>query len=154
MLSVHRPAMDELRFKQMMMADEQTMSYNHAFGGTIPFPEERWTEWYSRWIVNNGNKRYYRYLKNADGIFVGEISYHHDSEMNVYMADVVMYSEYRGRGYGRQALDMLCNIAKENGITELYDEIAADNPSIRLFLRHGFSEESRTENTVILKKIL
>ena len=47
-----------------MMADLETMSYNHAWGGTIPFPEQKWKDWYDYWLKNHENKRYYRYLKN------------------------------------------------------------------------------------------
>lgn len=32
----------DLWFRQMFMADEETMSYNHNWGGAIPFPEEEW----------------------------------------------------------------------------------------------------------------
>ena len=34
----------------MMLADEETMSYNHAWGGTIPWPEDQWKDWYDCWI--------------------------------------------------------------------------------------------------------
>ena len=49
---------------------------------------------------------------------------------------------------------LLCSIAKNNGISVLYDDIAIDNPAAALFLKHGFVEESRTEEKVILKKEL
>ena len=49
---------------------------------------------------------------------------------------------------------LLCSIAKNNGISVLYDDIAIDNPAIALFLKHGFVEEYRTEETIILKKEL
>ena len=52
------------------------------------------------------------------------------------------------------ALDLLCTAAKENGITVLYDDIAIDNPAVKLFLKHGFKEESRTDEKIILKKEL
>ena len=47
MLKIHVPEYKELRFRQEMMADEDTMSYNRAWGGTIPFPEEDWEDWYA-----------------------------------------------------------------------------------------------------------
>ena len=49
---------------------------------------------------------------------------------------------------------MLCHMAKENGIAELYDEIAIDNPSLSLFLKQGFKEVFRDEEKVIVKKVL
>ena len=41
----------------MMLADEDTMSYNHAWGGTIPWPEDQWKDWYDHWIVDHNGKR-------------------------------------------------------------------------------------------------
>ena len=49
---------------------------------------------------------------------------------------------------------MLVDIAKKNGITTLYDDIALDNPAITLFLKEGFEEEYRTEEIILLKKQL
>jgi len=63
----------------------------------------------------------------------------------------LIYAPFRGKGYGREALTMLCTAAKENGIGTLYDRIAIDNPSISLFLSCGFTEISRTEDSILVK---
>ena len=147
------PALEDMWFREKLLADEETMSYNHAWGGTIPFPREDWRDWYDYWVVNHEGRRYYRYLKDEQG-FVGEIAYHYDPEYDGYVANVLVYSEYRGRGYGAQGLALLCDAAKENGIRILYDDIAIDNPAILLFLKQGFCEERRTEEKIILKKEL
>ena len=65
-----------------------------------------------------------------------------------------MYAKHRGKGFGKQGLQMLCEAAKENGVSTLYDDIAIDNPAIRLFLKTGFCEEYRTEEIIMLKKEL
>ena len=154
MLTLYKPGYEDLWFRQRMLADEETMSYNHAWGGTVDFPREDWKSWYDHWIGNPEGRRFYRYLKNEDGCFVGEIAYHLDAETGCWMADVIVFSEYRGKGYGGLGLDMLCSAAKENGISTLCDDIAADNPAVTLFLKHGFAEEYRTEDKIILKKEL
>lgn len=41
MLTLYEPKYEDLWFRQMMLADEDTMSYNHAWGGTIPFGEDK-----------------------------------------------------------------------------------------------------------------
>ena len=154
MLTLHEPQYEDLWFRKMMLADEETMSYNHARGGTIPWPEEKWSGWYDHWITCHEGKRYYRYLKNKDGQYVGEIAYYYDAEMQHEIASVIIYSKFRKNGYGSEALDLLCSMAKNNGVSILYDDIAIDNPAIKLFLKHGFVEESRTEEKIILKKEL
>ena len=153
MLTLVIPTFEDLWFREKLLADEETMSYNHTWGGTIPFPVERWKEWYDYWIVDHEDQRYYRYLKDENG-FVGEIAYHYDSEYDGYVADVIVYSKFRGRGYGSEVLELLCRAAKENGITVLYDDIAIDNASIRLFLKQGFYEAYKTKEKIILRKDL
>jgi len=153
MVKLYSPKLEDLWFRQMFMADEETMSYNHAWGGTIPFLQDQWEDWYDYWIINHDHQRFYRYLK-AENCFVGEIAYHYDSEYNGYVADVIILSAFRGRGYGGQGLELLCDAAKENGIKVLYDDIAIDNTAISLFLKHGFYEEYRTEEKIVLKKDL
>ena len=153
MISIYKPEYKDLWFRKEMLEDFKTMSYNHSWGGTIPFPIEKWNDWYDYWITNHDNKRFYRYVKNGDD-FVGEIAYHYDSELEGYIANVIIHAKNRGQGYGSEALDLLCSIAKENGITCLYDDIAIDNKAISLFLHHGFKEKYRTDEKIILMKEL
>ena len=153
MLTLYRPKQTDLWFRQALLADEETMSYNRAWGGTISFPEDDWADWYDYWIARPEGKRFYRYLSDG-GLFVGEVAYHYDAELSGFVADVIVYAPERGKGYGRAGLRLLCAAAKENGITELYDDIASDNPAIGLFLRHGFAEAFRADGKIVLKKTL
>lgn len=152
---LYRPELGELSFREKLLGDPVTMEYNHAYGGTIPFPRERWAGWYARWLEDGTGKRLYRYLYHeAGGAFVGEAAYHYDSEFDAYVCDVIVAAEHRGRGFGRQGLELLCRAAKENGVKRLADNIAVDNPSIALFLRAGFREKLRTEEYVLVEKEL
>ncbi|MBO4682454.1 MAG: GNAT family N-acetyltransferase [Bacilli bacterium] len=153
-LETYLPKLEDLWFRKTMLEDEETMSYNHAWGGTVSFPKDRWNDWYQYWVIEDDGQRYYRYLKNEKGVFVGEIAYHYSDFYHGYMANIIIYSKYRHQGYGREGLKILCEVAKENGITYLYDDIAIDNPAISLFLKEGFVEEYRTEEIILLKKQL
>ena len=155
MIKLYIPKQEDLWFRQMFMEDDETMSYNHNWGGTIPFPEENWADWYEYWVMNSERKRFYRYLQDeTNDEFVGEIAYHYDSEQHIYIADVIVYAKYRGKGFGEQGLLLLCDAAKANGVEKLYDDIAIDNPAIKLFLKVGFYEEYRTDEIIMLKKEL
>ena len=155
MLKLYIPKYEDLLFRQKLISDPKTMSYNKKWGGTIDFPKEAWRDWFDWWLVNHENKRFYRYLQETEtNGFVGEIAYHYDEERVVYIADVIVLAEYRRKGYGKEGLRLLCDAAKENGVKILYDDIAADNPAIALFLKLGFSEEYRTEDYIMLKKSL
>ena len=150
-----RPEKEDLRFRQQLLADPATMSYNAAWGGTIPFPEERWADWYGVWMEDPAGRHFYRYLQEKKtGGFVGETAYHFDEERKIWLADVIVAAAQRGKGYGRQGLRLLCGAAAENGIDVLRDDIAAGNPAISLFLQEGFAEEYRTDEIIMLKKVL
>ena len=154
MIKLYEPKLEDLCFRQKMLADPETMSYNHAWGGTIDWPKEAWGDWYEHWLLKPGGKRFYRYLQNEDGEFVGEIAYHFDKERKIHVADVIIFAPFRHQGYGESGLRMLCEAAKENGVKVLYDDIAIDNSAIALFLKLGFAEEYRTDEIIMLKKIL
>ena len=85
---------------------------------------------------------------------MGELAYHYDPEYDGYVANVIVFSTFRGKGYGAQGLELLCAAAKENGINALYDDIAIDNTAVRLFLKQGFYEVYRTDEKIVLKKDL
>lgn len=150
-LTLYKPKLEDLWFRKMMLEDEETMSYNHAWGGTVPFPVNDWEDWYDRWIVNHDNKRFYRYVKDGD-TFVGEIAYHFDEKYQGHVANIIIFAKFRRKGYGKEALDILCKTAKENGVDVLYDDIAIDNAAITLFLKAGFFEEYQTNEIILLKK--
>ena len=150
----YKPHLEDLWFRQAMMADPETMSYNNAWGGTIPFPRENWEEWYDYWVINPKD-RFYRYITTGKSrSFVGEAAYHYDNDLNIYLADIIIAARSRRHGYGKAGLEMLCEVAQKEKIPELYDNIAINNPGINLFLQCGFQEDYRTEEIIMLKKVL
>lgn len=154
-VTLHRPSLEELSFRRSLLSDPDTMAYNRAWGGTIDFPRERWADWYKRWLEDASGARFYRYLYDPQlGTFVGEAAYHLDEELGGYVSDVIVSARYRGRGYGAQGLALLCQAAKANGVSRLLDNIAADNPSISLFLKAGFRETARNETYILVAKDL
>lgn len=154
MLRLYEPSLEELWFREELLADRDTMRYNEAWGGTIPFPRERWNAWHRKWIGNGDRDFFYRYLKD-DGIgFVGETAFHRDTERGIFLADVIVHARSRHRGFGREGLLLLTDEARRRGIGILYDEIAADNPAIGLFLSLGFTVQERTGEAILLRKDL
>ena len=153
MLTLYIPKLQDLWFREKMLNDEKTMEYNRSWGGTIPFPKYEWEQWHNKWISNKDNRYFYRYIQK-DNEFIGEVAYHFDNKRSIYVTNVIIYAPYRKKGYGKIALTLLCKKAKDNGIKEIYDDIAIDNPAINLFLSCGFKEEYRTTEYVMLKKIL
>lgn len=153
MICLYVPQYKDLWFRKMILSDENTMSYNHAWGGVISWDEDEWPDWYDYWVINNKGERFYRYLQNVETReFVGEIAYHFNG--NECMADVIIYSKFRGKGYGKEGLRLLCESAKCAGVKDIYDDIAIDNPAVSMFLKMGFVEEYRNNDIIMLKKTL
>lgn len=152
MLSLYRPKLAELDFRRKLLADPATMTYNHACGGVIDFPRERWADWYKKW---SDEEHFYRYLRSTEsGAFVGEAAYHWESARSIWMCDIIVMAEHRGQWYGSHGLELLCAAARANGLEYLYDDIAADNPAVQMFLRHGFQIVDRRSRTILVRKDL
>ncbi|MBO4623139.1 MAG: GNAT family N-acetyltransferase [Bacilli bacterium] len=154
MVKLYKPKINDLWFKELMLSDEETMSYNLMWGGTIPFPKEEWEDWYDYWIVNHDNKRFYRYVVDEDDNYVGKVAYHYDANEDKYLIDVIIYSKYRHKGYGEDSLKSLLDVARNNGIKIVYDNIAKDNKAISLFLKLGFIIDYEEDKFIYLKKEL
>ena len=85
---------------------------------------------------------------------MGETAYHYDEAQRIYICDIIVHARYRHQGYGREGLRLLCDAARAQGVTTLYDDIAADNPSVALFLACGFEIAARTADIVLVCKHL
>ena len=155
MLKLYTPKYTDLWFRKLILADQNTMEYNHKYGGTIDFNESKWNEWFSKWVDNKSKDRFYRYLLEEDSNeYVGEVAYRFDEDRKIYIASIIVYFKYRKNGYGKIGLQLLCEAAKTNGIDYLYDDIAIDNKAVNLFINNGFVERYRNDEIIMLKKKL
>ena len=153
-IKIYIPTIEDLWFRKTLLTDKKTMSFNISYGGAIDFNEDKWNNWYLKWIENDDKNYFYAYLID-DNNYVGEIAYHFDLEIKKYIANIIIHNKYRHKGYGKQGLILLCEIAKTNGIDYLYDDIAIDNDTaINLFLSYDFIEEYRNDEIIMLKKKL
>ncbi|WP_051208899.1 hypothetical protein [Butyrivibrio sp. WCD3002] len=58
MLELIKPELEEMSSRESFMADEETMSYNAKWGGTITFPKDKWNSWYDAWVRKPGKDRF------------------------------------------------------------------------------------------------
>lgn len=86
--------------------------------------------------------------------YIGEVSYYFEEEYREYVLNIIVEAKYRHLGKGKEALELLCKQAKENGLRFLCDDIETNNPAKNLFLDLGFKEVWARENITMLKKRL
>ena len=146
-ISLYIPSIDDFWYEEKIQSDPQTMRYNagydvsyygyHYDTGCIDFSKERWQTVYERRINEN---RFFAYIKDNDlNEYVGYVNYHYDKNEDRYYCGIVIESKYRGKGYSKVALKMLCDAAKKNGIKELYDNFEIDRANtLDIFKSIGF----------------
>lgn len=148
------PSKDDLKYCQKWMMDPDTMSYNAGYDidlsgytkstGTILKTDEDMLSWYDKWINNQENNIFYRYIY-VEGIDepIGEIYYYPCSD--THHVGILIQSRYRGNGYAYDALIELERVAfEENNILELHDNIPLDRVNaIKLFKKAGFIQTDK-----------
>ena len=147
-LELYVPKLEDYWYEAKLQSDPDTMSYNagydvsyygyHYDTGCIDFPKERWEETFNK--RKNENK-YFAYIKDKDiNDFVGYVNYQYIKSDDRYECGVLVDSKYRGKGYAKPALILLCDQARKEGIKELYDnfEINRGN-TLKLFEEVGFT---------------
>lgn len=91
-LYLYIPSFDDLWYRQRIMSDPDTMSYNKGYDlhiegydkttGCIEFPECKWNSWYNKFI-GRAPERYYAYIvRKEDNSFIGEVCAHKNPDMN------------------------------------------------------------------------
>lgn len=147
-VSLYIPKINDYWYEEKILSDSSTMSYNSGYNvsyfgyhydtGCIDFPKDKWNEKYDK--RNNNHKVYFAYLKNNEtGDFVGTVGYHFDEKSNRYECSIIIESIYRGLGFAKIGLSLLCDVAKANGIDELYDSFETNRGNtLNLFKNLGF----------------
>lgn len=145
------PTIDELKHTEMLLSDPETMKFNDKWGGTVPFPKEKWEPFYKNFI--NNTERHYYHIYNLDGVFVGEVSTRFDNDFNSYVLNIKVMHRYRGNNHGYDALEAFLEyMFTEVKIDRIVDNVGHDSKSgIKLLKQFGFIEIDRTEEYVLLE---
>lgn len=146
-LYLKQPNINELHYRQEWMQDYKTMKYNAGYDldlngygkttGIIVKTNEEMLTWYNSWINKGANKYFaYIYIDNTKEP-IGEVYYYLDNDK--YNIGILIQDKYRGKGFSKISLELLCEVAKQNGIKELYDTFEADRMNvIKIFENIGF----------------
>ena len=154
-IELHIPNENELEYRRHLISDKETMNYNIGYGddGTGCYYQTiaQVKEWYKNW--NNGTDNYYAYIiHKKDNMPIGEVDIHWSGYCKKHTIGIVIEAKYRGKGYAKEALNLLCDIA----FNELnLDKICDDFPKSRIaaekvFSKVGFIRED--DELVVLTK--
>ena len=144
----------DMWFRREMLENPNTMAYNagwdvsfpgfHPDTGCIDFPESEWETAFTR-LTQKTPGFFYAYLwEKASGTFMGEVSFHPGdgpwSELGV-----VLHAPYKGRGYGRAALELLAEEAfMRRGIRALRNTFEPErSAALAIHKAVGFREVGR-----------
>ena len=169
-LKIYIPRLEDYWYEQKLQSDPNTMSYNagwdvsydgyHYDTGCIDFPKSKWEDTFNK--RKNENK-FFAYLKDTNiNEYVGYINYHYNENENKYYCGILIESKYRGKGYSKSGLKLLCDYAKDHGVTELYDDFEIDRNGIKIFEDLGFKIVNKYNakrfdkdiEIVVVKKVL
>ena len=165
-IRLYIPELKDYWYEQKLQSDPRTMSYNSGWDvsysgynystGCIDFPKYRWQEVYDKRKKEN---IFFAYILDEElNEFVGYVNYRFgaDNRCNI---GIVIEDKYRGKGYAKKGLKLLCSKAFRDGIGKLYDEFECSRKeALELFKSIGFVEVenktlrrfSKDENGVVL----
>ena len=165
-LALRVPRLDELWYRERLLADPETMRYNRGYRldfpgyhddtGCIDFPRDQWERWHT-WFCQGKPERYYAYVVRADGAFLGEVNLHRNVSGDWYDMGIVLEAVHRGCGYAAEALRLLLKEAFDRlGAKEVRNDFERDRVSaLKAHLSAGFAiigEENGIVRVRIAKK--
>jgi len=146
-ICLYVPKLKDYWYEEKIESDSLTMDYNagydvsyygyHYDTGCIDFPIEKWNDVFNKRKEEN---RFFAYIKdNKINEYVGYVNYQYNKNNNRFECGILIESKYRNKGYSKIALKLLCDIAKKNGIKELYDTFELERTNVlKLFQEVGF----------------
>ena len=153
-LELYIPKPEDGRFYEKMMSDPETMAYNAPWfppDGCIPHPEKEWKRLCTDWIGHEP-QRFYAYLqRTSDGVFVGDACFHYTPERDWWDMGIVIFASERGKGYGREGIELLAKHAFSHGVKRLHNEFETTrDAAYRIHRAVGFRETGWEDGIVEL----
>ncbi|MDO5737969.1 MAG: GNAT family N-acetyltransferase [Eubacteriales bacterium] len=159
---LHVPSFEELTYRQKLLQEAETMSYNKGYErniegydietGCIDFSESKWQKWYDHFIGQEP-KRFYAYITRSDNDeFIGEVNVREVPGKPWYEMGIVVTASERGKGYAKDALKLLLEVAFEKLQADSVHNFFEDEreSAIALHLNCGFSVLSHEEPIIEL----
>jgi RimJ/RimL family protein N-acetyltransferase len=160
-LYLNVPSFEELTYRQKILADPDTMSYNKGYDvpfagynketSCVEFNKSMWQDWHSYWIGNEPDRFYAYVVSKKDNTLIGDVGFRYDEKYNAHMVHIVIDAAHRGQGYSEDALQLLCEKAFcDIGIEKLADDIPVVRSSAhKTFEKVGFHKSYKGEYVLL-----
>lgn len=143
-ISLYVPTHEDYWFERKLLTDVETMYYNAGYEcnvdgydyntGCIEFDSDTWED---RYKTRSESDFYTAYIKAKDK-FVGFVSYKYDIKRNIYVCGMLIDANERDRGYAKAGLRLLLDVARNDGIEEMYSCFADGKTITDIFTSAGF----------------
>ena len=146
------PTFDELKYTKALYECEKTMSFNQKWGGIVPFPEDKWQDFFEMYIGDK-KKHIYFHIYNLDHVVVGEVSGRIDQDPETLILNIKVKYEYRGNNHAKEALELFLDyVFNYLPVQRVIDDVASDNiHAINFLEKFGFSVINHTSEIVLLE---
>lgn len=146
-IKLYIPKIEDYWYEEKLQNDPETMSYNagydvsyygyHYDTGCIDFPESKWEDSFNK---RKNENRFFAYILDVDlNDYIGYCNYHYNKNDDRYDCGLLIEHKYRGKGYAKESLKLLCENAKKNGVKSLYDTFETDRDNtLKVFESVGF----------------
>ena len=162
-LTLKQPILEELDYRQSLLADPVTMDYNKKLNlgfegydndtGCIDFDETKWTGWYFSWFSSDDFKYYAYLMDKGTETPIGEVAIRYDPYKKTNMMSIIIEGKHRRNGYGKEGLILLL---KKGFLDFQLEEISDEFPESRflskkLFEDIGFKVLSKKDGNIFIQ---
>ena len=146
MAQLLKPERNELIYRRKLLGSRNTMAFA---GGTVPFPKEEWQTFYDTWVDTDPKDSFYGFVYCGGCMdFVGSARYAKNAETGEYESFILIHASHRNSGYGRWAVKLLKEKARENGIDALHAHVRRSWNCSGFLEKTGFTETGSDEDTI------
>lgn len=152
--------MSRLNFIHLNKSEENTQDlirYFHLLDNSFEPPLSSYVniESYAEKLINNA---YVCISKDSDNNFIGLFAVYINNNVDkiAYLSSIAVMDDYKGKGYARQILEYVINIAKSADMKTLRLEVKKSYPrAIRFYEKNGFikSDEETDSTFYMIKKL-
>ncbi len=147
-----QPSLKDWLYVKNIWEDENTME---DVGGIILLSKERYNNWYKKiFEIEKTIHKYYLIFNSENNICYGEVSFHrYDKENKKAELNIKVKKEYRNKGIGTKALDILLKYYFSEWCGEIMeDRLRIENINgYKSLVAYGFIETRRNNEEIVVK---